>query len=497
MTLLHNALANALGAIIPALAALVAMPFIVYHLGTADYGLLMLIAAIVGYFAIIELKVSAGAVKFVAEFRAKGDSRAESAVVVLGLVLALLIGAIGCLGIVLFAEPIITHLFPVAADRVAASVFALRIAGLGFFFAQLQQFLQSLPQALQRYSLSAATESLFGVLVPVLTVSVLLLGGGLEAAVMVRVACSAANAALLAWLCRGLFPRFEWRLPERTLARQVLSFSGFAYLSHLSGLTYAHADKLIIGAALGLEAVAYFSIAATLANRALAITMRLSGILYPAASALAATGQWQRLKDAYFNTARYVFCLNAGVVLLIALFAPEIMGHWMGREFAAYGQVVLVLTALGMLADSLTNLPSTVNDGLGHTRVSGPWAFARACVGVALILAFVGPFGINGVAAAHLVTSVVMATLFLRYVHGRTVPFSLSQLLSAAYLRPGLVLACVAAAGALLRPPRLLNVPETLALAAIVGGAYVAALLVFVVPREHVAMALYRRRRAE
>lgn len=497
MTLLRNALANALGGIVPALAALVAMPFIVYRLGTADYGLLTLIASVVGYFAIIELKVSAGAVKFVAEFRARGEWRAESAVVVLGLALAVLIGAVGCLGIVLFAEPIITRLFAVPAERVASSVFALRIAGLGFFFAQIQQFLQSLPQALQRYSLSAATESLFGVLVPLLTVSALLLGGRLEEAVMVRVACSAANAALLAWLCRGLFPRFEWRWPRPALARQVLSFSGFAYLSHLSGLTYAHADKLIIGGTLGMEAVAYFSIAATLANRALAITMRLSGILYPAASALAATGQWQRLKDAYFNTARYVFCLNGGVVLLITLFAPEIMRYWMGREFAAYGQLVLVLTALGMLADSLTNLPSTVNDGLGHTRVSGPWAFARAVVGVALIVAFIGPYGIDGVAAAHLVTSLAMTTLFLRYVHGRTVPFSLSELLCAAYLRPGLVLACAASAGALLRPHRLLSVAEALALAAILAGAYVAALLAFVVPREHVAMALYGRRRVE
>jgi hypothetical protein len=116
---------------------------------------------------------------------------------------------------------------------------------------------------------------------------------------------------------------------------------------------------------------------------------------------------------------------------------------------------------------------------------------------VALILAFVGPYGINGVAAAHLLTSIAMTTLFLRYVHGRTVPFSLSELLGAAYLRPGLVTVCVAAAGALLRPERTLGVREALGLAAMLAGAYVAAIVVFVVPREHVAMALYRRRRAE
>src|SRR5690606_7080483 len=158
--------------------------------------------------------------------------------------------------------------------------------------------------------------------------------------------------------------------------------------------------------------------------RVLIVTMRLASILFPAASALAATGQWERLKDAYFNAARYVFSLNAGLVLLMVLFAPEIMHYWVGPEFAEHGALVLALTAVGMLADSLTNRPSIVNDGLGHTRVSGLWAFTRACVGLVLVFILVGPYGINGVAAAHLVTSVVMTTLFLRYVHGRTVPYS-------------------------------------------------------------------------
>src|SRR2546425_2819041 len=173
--------------------ALMTLPFIVRYLGTTNYGLLTVIASIVGYFAIIDINMTSGAIKFIAEFRAKGDSRSESAVVVLGFIVAMVIGVIGCAAIFFFAEPVITRLFQTPSDRIESGVAALKIAAFGFFFGQIQQYLHSLPQALQRYTLSATLESAFGVFVPVLTVLVLVLGQGLEEVVLLRVACSAVN----------------------------------------------------------------------------------------------------------------------------------------------------------------------------------------------------------------------------------------------------------------------------------------------------------------
>jgi O-antigen/teichoic acid export membrane protein len=413
---------------------------------------------------------------------------------VLGLIVAMVIGVIGCAGILYFAEPVITRVFQTPGDRVESGVAALKIAAFGFFFGQIQQYLQSLPQALQRYTLSATLESAFGVLVPVLTVLVLVLGQGLEEVVLLRVACSAVNIVALVWLCRSLFPLLEWRLPQRALVRRVLSFSAFAYLSRLAAITYVHADKLVIGAVLGMRAVAYFAIAATIANAVLGITFRLSSVMYPAASALAASGQLERLKDAYFNTARYVFSINAGIVLLIALFAREILHYWMGAEFAAYGERVMILVAAGMLLDSLTNLPSMINDGLGHARVSGPFAFLRACVGLAVMLGLVGPYGIEGVAAAHLLTSALMTTVFLCYVHGRTVPFKLSELVSSSYLRAGFILLAIASASVPFRPERTLNLIEAVLLGSILTLIYAAASLLFVVRSDHLERVLHRVR---
>jgi hypothetical protein len=66
LQLARNALFNLLGAAVPAVVALGTVPLIVRGLGDAGYGVYALITAIVGYFAIIDINVTAGSVKHIA-----------------------------------------------------------------------------------------------------------------------------------------------------------------------------------------------------------------------------------------------------------------------------------------------------------------------------------------------------------------------------------------------------------------------------------------------
>jgi O-antigen/teichoic acid export membrane protein len=222
-------------------------------------------------------------------------------------------------------------------------------------------------------------------------------------------------------------------MPTREVMVRVMSFSGFAYLNKLASLTYAHADKLIIGGLLGMEAVTIYTVPATLINRFLGLTFRLSSVLFPAASQMAAVGEWDRLQGVYIASTRYITFLNASIVALALLFGHELLHYWIGGVVAEQGWLVFALIALAMFAESLTNLPSLVNDGLGHARISGLFAISRAIVGLALTWTLAKSAGIAGVAAGHLIASLLLSGAFILYVHQRTVPFSLG-----AYLRNGL-----------------------------------------------------------
>jgi len=434
LSLLRNAFSNLLGAIIPALVALGTVPLVVKGLGDANYGVYSLVTAIVGYFAVIDINVTAGSVKYIAEFNANRDQERIDETVFFGLSVYSMLGLFGGIGLFVGAHFFVTRVFSVPPQLVGEAVATLKLAALGFFLGQLQSYLNSIPQSLMRYDIASRIEMVFGTGVPLLTVAVLMLGYGLFEVILVRVVASALNCAIL-WRCiRRLLPQLAWRKPGAAIRRELLGFSAYSFLSRFAGLSYAYADKLIIGALVGVTGLAYFTVASTLANRVLSLTFRLSGVLFPAASALAARGELERLRTLYLKASRYVVFLNASVLVLVAVFSYQILYYWIDPQFARVGQAVLAVMALSQFIDSLTSLPSLVNDGMGHPRYSGMFALARAGVGLVAVYAGVAGWGIAGAAWGHVLASSLLTCAFLVAVHGRTVPARLADLIRHAYL---------------------------------------------------------------
>jgi O-antigen/teichoic acid export membrane protein len=451
LDLARNALSNLAGAVIPAAVALVTVPMVVKGLGDAGYGLYSLVTAIVGYFAVLDINITAGSVKFIAEYNASAERERISETITFGVLIYVGLGLIGALALYFGANWLVTAMYAVPPALHAEAVTTLKVAALGFLITQLSNYLGSVPQALMRYDISSRIEVLFGVAVPLLTVVVLMFGYGLVEVILVRVAASALNCLMLWQAITNLVPDLSWRSPSTRLKRQLLGFSAYSFFSRFATLTYSHADKLIVGALVGVSGLAYFTVAATLANRILSLTYRLAGVFFPAASSLAASGQHALLNQLYLKANRYIVYINSSVLVLVAVFAHPILHYWMNEEFARNGALVLAVIAMSQFIDSLTNLPTLVNDGMGHPRISGMFALARALLGLLTVYLGVSWFGINGAAFGHLLTSVVLTVGLLLVVHGRTVPSRLSDLVSHAYVPSLFAVGLVALAAVLVR----------------------------------------------
>lgn len=447
LRILGNALTNLAGGMVPALVTLLTIPLTVRYLGDGDYGTLALITAIVGYFALIDINVTSGAVKHIASYHAQGDTRAVNQVVTLGLAAYAVIGVAGALVGVFGASWLATAVFEIAPERQADAAVALRIGGVGFLFAQLQLYLQSVPQALSQFRVSARYEALFGSLVPMLTAIVAVAGGGLVGVVVLRTVASAINVAVLWKAVRRLLPAFRPERPGPETTRSVLSFSGYAYLARIAAVSYAQADKLIIGALVGVQALTYYVVPFTLVGRVFAMSYRLGAVMFPAASALAARGEIGQLRELYLGAVRYTVFLNGVICVGLATLAGYVLELWMGGAFAERGAVVLSILAAAFFLDSLTNLPSLVNDGLGHPAISGLFAIVRALIGAAGAWWLVGAYGLVGAAYSQMAVSALMALLFIVFVHGRSVPIPLAEFVAHGLARSLLVLALAGAAG--------------------------------------------------
>lgn len=452
---LRNGLANLLGGVLPALVTVITTPFVVNTLGESSYGVLTLITAIIGYFAIIDINITAGSVKYVAEHHATGNTRLRNQTLTSGFAVYLLIGLVGAGLILLFSDTLINRVFAVPETLRMEAETTLQLAAFGFLFGQMQIYLNSVPQAIRRYDQSALSESIFGVLTPLSAVLVLWLGYGLFEVVAVRIVASILNILLLGKIIRRLMPDIAFVLPDRQTLSALGRFSGFAYLNRLATVAYAQGDKLILGALVSMNALTHYAIPFMLVNRVFSLSYRLGSVMFPVASALAAKREIDRLRELYLYAARYVFFINCALAVLLMTLAHEILLYWIGPSLAASGTSIMLLITLASLVDSLTNAPSLVNDGLGKPHITGSFAISRAVLGVSLTLLLVNLYGLMGAAFAQLITSAVMACLFVAYVHGRSVPIPLNDFLQVVVVPSLPVLVAAAALMALLHghPP--------------------------------------------
>jgi O-antigen/teichoic acid export membrane protein len=496
MRLLANSAWNFAGGIVPSVAALLTVPVVVSRLGTEQYGTLTLLTSIVGYFALLDINASTGALKYLAEYHARKDEARTHQLFSLGLAIYLLIGTLGGAAIAIFARQLSTSVFNVPPALQDTSVLALRYGGVAFLFAQLQTYLMSVPQALQRYDISARTEGVFGSLASVSTLLVVLLGGGLVEVMATRAAISAANVVVLSRVATALIPGLRAAWPGRVVARQLVSFSLYSYLTRFATVTYANADRLLVGAYIDMRSLALYTVPFMLANRVFALIYRLGQVIMPEASRLGAGGQLVELRRTYLLSARYLMFLNAAFCCLLVFFGRELLYYWAGAAFGHKASVILALVALAVLFDSFTNLPSLVNDGLGKPANTGVFAFVRSVIAIGAAWVVVRSGDIEAVAWAQLGVSFVMSAAFLAWVHGRVVPASLFDYVRRAIL-PCVFPLAVALGWALLFADRA---PLPLPVAAGCGVLAVVALAAYawvvVIEPHHRAQLLARLRRA-
>jgi O-antigen/teichoic acid export membrane protein len=450
MRLYRSSLWNLVGGVIPAAAAFVTVPLVVSRLGEVHYGLLTLITSIVGYFALLDVNATQGSVKYLAEYKTRQDLPRMRQVFCLGAGLYLVIGAVGGLSIAWFAQPLATGVFNVPAALHQTAVQALQYGGIAFFFAQLQVYLLSVPQSVHRFDLSARSEVVFGSLASVSTVFIVWLGGGIVEIMAARAAIAAANVIWLARTAAQLLPDLRMAWPGRDVVQKLMSFSLFSYLSRISSVTYASADKLLIGAYVDMQALAFYSVPFLLVNRLYALTYRLGSVMLPEASRLDAIGQPQELRRKYLLAARYLLFVNTCIAVLLLTLGRELLWHWAGPSFGAHANAILVLLVVAALVETVSNLPSHVNDGLGRPAITGVFSVVRAAVGLLAAWLAVQSHGILGVAWAQLLVPLVMVSAFLVWVHGRVIPATLGDFLRVAVLPslwPALVGVAAAVAG--------------------------------------------------
>ena len=178
----------------------------------------------------------------------------------------------------------------------------------------------------------------------------------------------------------------------------------------------AYIDRFFIGSLMSMSAVGYYSAPYEAINRAWVLPGTLAQTLFPAFTNLEAGGSKARLEELCARSLKSLLLISTPALLLLALFAKQILRWWLGAAFADQSTVTLQVLALGTLASSVALIPFSLLQGVGRPDLTGIFSLIELIFQAGLCWVLVRRIGITGAALAWTLRALLDALLMFAAV---------------------------------------------------------------------------------
>jgi O-antigen/teichoic acid export membrane protein len=397
--LARNTLWNLTGYLGPLVIAVLVVPLLIRHLGTAKYGILTIAWSVVGYFGIFDMGLSNALTKFIAE-RVGQDSEDEiEAIFQTGFILLVASSICGAIGLAIISRPLAFRWLniPLALRPDAHRVFLIFALALPFVVS-VACFRGTLC-AYQRFDIMNKIQVATGICSFGSPAVMLLFSNRLVPIVAAIALCRVGSWLAYLYFCTRVLPSFDftWRA-RRALVRPLVTFGGWISVCNVTDPLFLYSDRFILASLVSVSAVAYYATPFDVIVRLWAIPDALNSALFPLYAA-GLRNNSTRVITLFEKAGHYIFPLTFAPILFVVLFANDILGLWINWSFAAHSAVVLAWLAVGVLFSSMARVPWTL---LSAYRPDLPAKLVtfEAPIYVTLLYFMIGHYGLIGAAMA-------------------------------------------------------------------------------------------------
>ena len=413
-------------------------PFILNHLGAAQYGLWILVGSFVTYGQLLDLGITSAVIKYTPEFLARGETGQTQKLIATALQIY---GGVGVLAILISVAiaPIFPTLFNVPADEQATATWVVLVMGIIVGIELPGLTVYSVLRGLQRHDLLNLLNITSTLLIALSTIVVLLLGGNLLAMLLLNLPIIVLMQVPAIIMVNRLVPglKFTWRGANRQMVRQIVGFSSSIFVTQVGGRLQTRTDEFVISAVLPISAVTPYSIARRLSEISQTFTVQFMKVLMPLASELHAEADMERLRSLYKHSSRLALVLFLPFGIVLTMLAREVLTLWVGPAYAGYDYLVLILTLNGLVLMSQWPAGSLLQ-GIARHRLLAFTSLGSGLVNVVLSIILVQPFGLTGVALGSLIPTTLECFCFILPFSMRVIGISLLEMVREVFL-PGLL----------------------------------------------------------
>lgn len=385
--------------ILPLMLSFLTTPILVRTLGNSEYGIYSLVLVFVGYS--FNFNLGRSVTKYIAEYRASGETDKLQEVISSALFLSILVGTIGIVSICFSANWLVTSVFRIEEVSQSKSVTALYIASLIIFCTSLNQIFIAILQGIHRFDVYSKILNAGNFALLIGNLILVIRGYGFLSLLCWNLTVNFLNSIIFLLSAKRLLPEFkiDFRFKKEIL-KLVLRYSaaiiGYQVLSNFSMLF----ERGWIARHLGTESVTFYVVPMTLALCMHGFIASLVMVVFPLASEL--KNEKDKLLRLYTKATKIVCFFVFFFLTALTVEGKLFLTLWMGPAFAENTAVLLTVHAVTYGLVAIQTVSWQMTEGLGYPNYNF-YIFALCLiVNITVIFLLTDNYGNFGIALARL-----------------------------------------------------------------------------------------------
>lgn len=408
MSIRKNTLWNLTGSALPMLIGFVAIPYLFKHIGMERIGVLTIIWALIGYFSIFDFGLGRAITQRIANINVNQSSlKNRKIIATTGVFLTLLIGIIG--GLVGFvtikmigvgwvnSTPNLEHEINLSFLLACLAIPATTVtSGLRGILEGEHRF-----RSINLLKLILGASNFLGPIA-----SIAFFGPRLDFIVGTLVVARFIVLFMHYLVAEHALGNFQVFI-RRKEAKQLFHFGGWMTLSNIVSPLLVVADRFLIAHVLGAGVVAYYTIPAEFMIRLLVLPAAITTTLFPIFSKDLLDRKFTKAIALYNKSIATIFLIMGFIVTCIILGAKHGIDLWLGPEFSEKSSSVASILALGILFNSMAQIPHAFIQASGDAKSTAFIHIFESALYIPILFLLLQLYGILGAGLAWMLRALL------------------------------------------------------------------------------------------
>ncbi len=385
--------------IMPVVLSFLATPIIVRALGNEDYGIYSLVLGFIAYS--FNFNIGRALTKYLAEYRAKGETNKIRDVISATFFVNLTIGLIGFALICFSANWLVKDIFKIEPEAQNQTVYALYLSGLIIFLTMLNQVFNAILQGIQRFDVYSKILNIYNFILVVGNIVLALSGFKLNSLLLWNLILNIPIGLIILLSAKRLLPEFGIGLGfQRETLKLVLSYSWGVIAYQILANILLLFERSWITRHLGAESLTFYVVPMMLAMYLQGFISSLMMVIFPLASEL--KDDREKLLRLYLKATKIVTLLTVFFGLTLIVESRTFLTLWMNPNFAENSSNLLVLHTITFGLSAISVISWYMADGLGYPNYNCLVFVLCFIISISGMIWLTADYGNTGIAIARL-----------------------------------------------------------------------------------------------